>query len=190
MFNWKGYINTTKNKPPRQLLVRALKNIKNTETALDLGAGALNDSKYLLKQGFKRVIAVDSEENLELSNNIDKEYFTFEKIAIEDYNFSQNKFDLINAQFVLPFIKREKIVEVINSIKKSLKNDGIFLGQFFGIKDGWSNKSGVCVYTKKEIEEFLVNLDIVYFQEEERDRQTAMDGEKHWHIFHFIAKKL
>ncbi|HPT08200.1 MAG TPA: class I SAM-dependent methyltransferase [bacterium] len=189
MFNWKEYINTTKNKPPRQLLVQALKYVKDKEVALDLGAGALNESKYLLEHGFKKVIAIDNEENLELISKINNKNFIFKKTAIEDYNFSENKFNLINAQFVLPFIKKEKINEVVSNIKNSLKNNGIFVGQFFGKNDSWSNATGICVYTEKEIKKFLTNLDIIYFQEEEKDGQTAMDGEKHWHIFHFIAKK-
>ena len=189
MFDWKGYINTTKNKPPRQLLVQALEYIKNKEIALDLGAGALNESRYLLDCGFKKVIAVDNEENPDLINQINNKAFVFKKIAIGDYDFSENKFSLINAQFVLPFIKKEEIDQIINHIKDSLENGGVFVGQFFGAKDSWGNKPGICVYTEKEVKEFLANLDIIYFQEEEKDGQTAMDGEKHWHIFHFIAKK-
>lgn len=189
MFNWAGYINTTKNKLPRQLLVQALEYTKNREVALDLGAGALNESKYLLKSGFKKVIAVDNEENLDLISEIDNGAFSFKKTTIEDYNFSDDYYDLINAQFVLPFVKKEKIDTVINNIKSSLKKDGVFVGQFFGIKDGWHSRTGVCVNTEKEAKDLLSDLDIVYFQEEEKDGQTAMDGKKHWHIFHFIAKK-
>jgi SAM-dependent methyltransferase len=189
MFNWKGYINTTKNKPPRELLVRALGYLKDKEAALDLGAGALNESKYLLNNGFKKVIAVDKEENLDLINEINNKAFTFEKVAIEDYIFPKSTFSLINAQFILPFIKRDDIKRIINSISNSLKAEGIFVGQFFGIKDDWSSAPDIYAYTEKEVKEFLADLDITYFQEEEKDGQTAMDGEKHWHLFHFIAKK-
>ena len=189
MFNWKEYISTTKNKPPRQLLVQALEYLKDKEMALDLGAGALNESQYLLNCGFNKVIAIDSEEDLELINGINNNDFVFKKIAIEDYDFPKNSFNLINAQFVLPFIKRENINQVINNIKNSLINDGLFVGQFFGVNDSWGNKPGVSVYTENEVKGFLSNLDIIYFQEEEKVGQTAMDGEKHWHLFHFIAKK-
>jgi len=189
MFNWTGYINTTKNKLPRQLLVQALEHAKNREVALDLGAVALNESKYLLNFGFKKVIAIDNEENPDLISEINNNAFSFEKTTIEDYDFPNDCFDLINAQFVLPFVKKDKINKVIIGIKHSLKNDGIFVGQFFGIKDGWNNRAGVCIYTEKEVKDFLSNLDVIYFQEEEKDGQTAMDGEKHWHIFHFIAEK-
>jgi len=95
---------------------------------------------------------------------------------------------LINAQFVLPFIEKEKVGKVMASIKNSLKKEGIFVGQFFGLKDAWNNHAGICVYSKKEIEDLLSGLDIIYIQEEERDGQTALDGEKHWHIINFIAQ--
>lgn len=190
MFNWTGYINTTKNKLPRQLLVRALEYTKNREVALDLGAGALNESKYLLKSGFKKVIAVDNEEDSDLISEINHRAFSFENTTIEDYSFLNDYCDLINAQFVLPFVKKEKMDVVMRDIKNSLKKEGIFVGQFFGIKDSWNSLADVYVYTEEKVKNLLSGLDIIYFQEEEKDGRTAMDEEKHWHIFHFIAKKL
>lgn len=190
MLDWSEYINITKNKAPRDLLVRALGYVKNKEAALDLGAGALNDSKYLLNSGFKKVIAVDGEENSELLKEINNPAFIFKKEKIEDYNFPLNFFDLINAQFVLPFIKRNKIEDVLDNIKKSLTSGGIFTGQFFGVNDSWSSNPGVAAYSEKEIKNFLASLDIIYFQEEEKEGQTAVNGLKHWHLFHFIARKL
>ncbi len=59
---WANYYNATSSKPPSRLLMRALEYVRkgnNTLTALDLGAGALVDSKFLLDQGFI-VTAVDN----------------------------------------------------------------------------------------------------------------------------------
>jgi len=69
---WPQYIEKTKNKPPRRLLVQALGFVKNKNAALDLGAGAFNDTRYLLQAGFKKVIAVDREETVELMQEFDK----------------------------------------------------------------------------------------------------------------------
>lgn len=189
MPNWPAYINATKNKQPRQLLTQASKYLINKGAALDLGAGALNESKYILGLGFKEVVAIDKEENLGLINKINNSAFIFKKIKIEDYIFPTNYFNLVNAQFVLPFIAREKIGKVMENIKNSLTSGGLFVGQFFGAKDSWKNSPSVCVYTEREIRDLLLGLDIVYFQEEEKDGPTALGGEKHWDIFHFIAKK-
>lgn len=54
---WKEYFVNTKDKPPRALLVTALAYVNNRDAAIDLGSGALNDSMFLLKEGFKKVVA-------------------------------------------------------------------------------------------------------------------------------------
>ncbi len=58
---WNIYVKETKNRPPRPLLVKALSFVTERSTALDLGAGALTDTAYLVKQGFKHVVAVDQD---------------------------------------------------------------------------------------------------------------------------------
>lgn len=189
MSNWQQYINNTKNQSPQTLLVSALKFAKGKEAALDLGAGALNDSKYLQKVGFKKIYAVDTEESLELIKELDNKVFSFQKVAIEDYIFPLNFFDLVNVQFVLFFVRRDKMTRVINDIKKTLKPGGIFVGQFLGLNDSWSNNPAVCAYLRVDVEEFFSGLEIIYFQEEEKDGLTAMNQSKHWHIFHFIVRK-
>ena len=189
MANWLQYIDKTKHKPPRPLLVSALEYVNGKEAALDLGAGALNDSRYLLKFGFKKVTAIDSEENLELVKEIKSKKFNFIKIRIEDYIFTENVFDLVNAQFVLPFVKKEKMDSVILGIKKSLKTGGIFNGQFFGVNDSWCNLLNVTVYSREEVNHFLSNFGVISLKEEETEGQTALNGEKHWHLFNFIVRK-
>jgi len=189
MPDWPQYIDLTKNKPPRKLLVRALEYVREKETALDLGAGALNDSKYLVAAGFKTVIAVDIEKKLELSNGLDKNIFIFKQIKIEDYDFPVDYFNLINAQFVLPFIASKEIGRVLDDILKSLRRNGIFTGQFFGINDDWRDRDGISCYSKAEIMDFFSGFEIIDLQEGEKNDQTALGGLKHWHLFHFIVKK-
>lgn len=189
MFDWNQYIKQTKDKEPRQLLGDSMSFVKNKGVALDLGAGALNDSKYLLEQGFLKVIAVDQIENKEILNSITDKRLLFKKEDIKDFSFSQDKFDLINAQFVLFFLNKENIKKIFFEIKKALNKDGIFVGQLLGLRDGWSNFPGVTVLSKKEVEEFLSCFEIIHFLEEEKDKKTVDGSLKHWHIFHFIVKK-
>ena len=183
MPNWPEYIKQTENKSTRPLLVEALDYVSNKDTALDLGAGALNDSKYLILLGFK-VIAVDGEELVK----IDSDKFVFNKTKIEAYNFPENTFDLVSAQFVLPFIKREDISRILSDIKKSLKPEGIFTGQFFGDRDSWNKLAHVCVFNNEEVKELLNDFEEILIREEERDGKIASGETKHWHIFHFIVK--
>lgn len=195
MTDWLNYINVTRNKRPRQLLVQALPEVKERETALDLGSGALNDSRFLLSQGFAQVIAVDNAINetqafelLDVSDEL-LSHFKFINSTIENFVFSEAEYSLVNVQFVLPFINQEKLSEVLEKIKKSLKPGGIFVGQFFGIRDGWSGFSQVGVLTEEEARHRLNGLEIIHFEEEEKDGEAITKEAKHCHIFNFIVRK-
>jgi hypothetical protein len=51
---------------------------------------------------------------------------------------------------------------------------------------------------KKDWEEYYeitknkppTNMEVILLDEEEKDDKTANGTPKHWHVFHFIAKKL
>ena len=189
MLDWPRYIQETKNKPPRKLLLRAVDYVRVLNSALDLGAGALNESKYLLSRGFKEVLAVDLIKDDDLLKEIRAANFYFENTSLEEYGFSINRFDLVNAQYVLPFIAKQRLNKLLFDIRRSLKIGGIFLGQFFGVRDSWQNENGVFVYSKREIENFLGDYEKNYFEEEEKDGQTVVGVAKHWHIFHFIVRR-
>ncbi|MES2088352.1 MAG: class I SAM-dependent methyltransferase [Patescibacteria group bacterium] len=111
------------------------------DIAIDLGSGALNDSKYLLDQGFKHVIALDKEAVAkEIADGLPKEKFTYVISDFETYDFPVGTFDLANAQYSLPFIKPEAFETVFQKIISSVKKNGILVGQLFGNGDEWGNK--------------------------------------------------
>ena len=187
---WKDYFERTKGRPPRKLLVTALGFLKNRGQALDLGSGALNDSAYLVAEGFKHVTAVDKEPVAkEISEMLPKDVFNYVISSFEDFNFAKDTYDLINAQYALPFIDPKKFREVFAAIIDSLKTDGIFTGQFFGDRDEWKNDTAMTFVTRALAEEYIKDLTVLSFTEEERDKETALGELKHWHVFHFIVCK-
>lgn len=193
--DWLSYINITRTWRPRQVLIEALPYVAGRESALDLGSGALFDSRLLLSEGFQQVTAIDSaidetqaRELLGVSEEL-LSHFTFINSAIEDFIFPVNQYDLINAQFVLPFLERDNFDKVMINIKQSLKSGGIFVGQFLGHRDTWAEISRVSVFTEDESRQYLNGLEIIEFREEERNGHTATKVPKHWHIFHFITRK-
>jgi SAM-dependent methyltransferase len=187
---WTGYFEQTKNKPPRSLLVRALQFEVERNEAIDLGAGALNDSKYLLDQGFKHVTALDKDSIAkEIAERLPKEKFTYVISDFESYDFPASKFDLANAEYALPFIKPEAFEAVFRSIISSIKKNGILVGQLFGDRDEWKNDKNMNFHTLGEVKAILSNLEILYFEEEEKNKPTAAGKMKHWHVFHIIARK-
>lgn len=192
MDKWQKYVDGTKSKPPRKLLINAL-NICNPvlDNALDLGAGALNDTKFLIESGFKNVTAIDIEKYAEdVYIEWDNDKVTYIDSTFDNYEFPKNNFDLINAQYALPFNPKNTFNKNFEKLKGSLKQNGLFIGQFFGDRDDWNkNDEDMTFHTKNLALEAISDLDIILFQEEEKDEKTLDGNNKHWHIFNIIAKK-
>ena len=180
--NWSTYIQKTQNSSPRSLLLEALRYCPNAHTALDLGAGALNESRYLLQQGFT-VTAVDNEPSVaQIKGDVEVVLS-----SIEEYQFPYLSFDLIVALYVLPFLKKEVIPGVMANIITSLTQQGVFACQFFGANDDWH---GDCTtHTEVEIRALLRGMEIIKLEEQEYDQPTAAGKPKHWHVFEVIARK-
>jgi len=167
-------------------LLEALSYVENRYKALDLGVGALVESKYLLSQGFE-VIAVDQEKfSEELSNT----GFKFIQSSFKDYEFPKDAFDLITAQFSLPFNGKSDFKVLWSKIVVSLKSGGVFVGQLFGINDEWNvDGSELAFHSKEEVKELLTGLEVLKLEEVDKDGKLSNGNPKHWHVFHIIARK-
>jgi hypothetical protein len=187
---WSEYYSLTKNRPPSTLLVQALQYVQKRGVALDLGSGALKDSRFLIQSDFKKIIAVDKEDcPTDLLNSISSSRFIFIKSQFDEFDFTKYKYDLINAQYSLPFNSKDPFKQVWNSIKRSLESEGVFAGQFFGINDEWNLlETKMTFLTKGAVEKLFSDFEVLSFKEEEKDGVTANGQPKHWHLFHVIAK--
>ena len=91
--------------------------------ALDVGVGAGRDTAYLLRRGW-RVTALDSSpsaaEALErlAHSNLRVVVAAAQDLATSDY-------DLVNAQFSLPFIPREHFEATVRRLRDSLRGGGV-----------------------------------------------------------------
>lgn len=189
MNHWNIYYKKHINREVRSQLIKAVSYCINKNNALDLGSGTLIESKFLIQNGFKHVTAVDSSLETEKFKDGSKNLDLIIK-PFKQYKFSFNTFDLINAQFSLPFYGKENFDYFINKIIYSLKPGGIFTGQFFGIKDSWNTQnSNLVFHTKEEILNLFHELKILELIEEEKDDSSVNNPLKHWHIFNFIVKK-
>jgi len=191
MSDWDTYYKKHASRKPREQLVRAVSFCKDKYFALDLGAGTLVESAFLLESGFEKVTAVDnSPQTKSFAETFDAKRFTLVNSSFQDFDFKENQYDLVNAQYALPFHGLKDFSLFIQKIKNSLKSEGIFVGQFFGTKDEWNTSDTKLTFqTKEEVEELLSGLEIIEFSEEEKDGGTASGSQKHWHVFHFISRK-
>lgn len=181
MNDWNAYYKQVKSSP-RPLLVEALPYAKKGN-ALDLGAGSGGDSNLLKKQGYS-VVSIDSSSEV-------KHYLPEAIISkIEDFVFPVGEFQIVNAQYALPFVSPSKIDEVMRSVVASIAPRGIFVGQFFGPKDSWSANKEMNFQSEEWIHAVFSGFEIIKFQEEKKNGETAA-GESHfWHVFHIIAKRM
>jgi len=187
---WSDFFEKNKDAGPRLYLVNALQYFENKSRALDLGAGTLRDSKYLLAQGFEEVVAVDSEEQIRtFAEDIDNLEIIISRF--EDLNLKENSYDLINAQYSLPFMQKEFFLDFLDKIKLSLKDNGIFVGTFFGVNDSWnSNEYKTEIFnTKEELLGIFEGFEVIEFLEKEEDKPAVNEEIKHWHTFHITVKK-
>ena len=187
----KKYYEKTKLNKPSPLLSRIFINKYNEKIsgnkAIDLGCGAGNDTIFLLDKGFE-VTAIDSqpqvkeiiEERANTKDNLDIIIGDFSKIQLQ-------KADLINANMSLFFVK-ENFNIFIENMLKCVNTNGIFVGNFLGKEDDWSNIR--TTVEKKELLGFFKDFDILYYSEEKYFKDTALGENKFWHVYSVIAQKI
>ncbi|MBX4201332.1 class I SAM-dependent methyltransferase [Candidatus Saccharibacteria bacterium] len=188
---WDEYLRVTANNQANSTVIKAtnlLKSIKNL-TAIDIGCGAGRDSQYLLDKDFT-VVAIDY-------NPAVKEYLMKlrhqERLRIvisEIEAFSFGSYNLVNASFSLPFVTKNKFNGVFRSIRRSVKVDGVFAGQLFGVNDEWNTPgSNINFHTRDEVYMLFEDYKKVDIKETNKDGQAAVGQPKHWHYFDIVAQK-
>lgn len=106
---------------------------------LDIGCGRGGNSIFLADKGFDVTCADSDKEVIEEIKKIHPQINAINQDILE-FNFLEEKYDLILALNVLNFFDLENIKEIIQRIIKSLKKDGLFYMQAFSINDPLYNK--------------------------------------------------
>ena len=182
------FLKNTKNKPPSKLLVEALPFVSyTTGRALDLGCGAFKDSMFLLEQGFI-VDAVDNAENV-AALAPQHNGLTFYHQSFSEFTFNEGQYDLINAQFSLPFTPPNTFTEVWDKVVSSLPLGGVFAGQLFGPEDGFADRPEMTFLDRQAVESLFTSFMVRTFVESKRTSKTATGHDKFWHIFDVIGSK-
>lgn len=187
--NWDEYYQKRKGQPGRETLLNSLRLFKKekfTGTAYDLGCGAGNDTKIMLKNGWK-VIAIDaSPEILKYVLPLINKYPDNLSIQIKPFHeIKWKKVDFVNASLSLPFSQKKYFNEVWRNVISSIKKGGRFAGHFFGDREAWK----LVRISKDKLLKMFKDFDMEMFEEVEKD-ENSMSGEyKHFHYFKIVAKK-
>ena len=181
---------------PRTTLVEALRRFDEEGSrerfAVDLGCGTGGDTVELLRRGWQ-VLAVDGQAEaidrlraLELAEN---ERSRLETRVSRFETAEWPSADLVNASFALPFCPPDDFPAVWERIEQSLHPGGRFSGHLFGDRDEWSDEDDMTFQTRAEAAALLSRLEVELFDEVEEDGSTAVGEQKHWHLFHVVARR-
>ena len=195
--SWEDYYKKTGHRPPRDTLIYALDRFEgelkpsDRHFAVDLGCGNGRDTIELLRRSW-RVLAVDAEEDaiigltsrndLPADCELETQVARFEEMILP-------KVDLINSSFALPLIDPPHFPELWDQLLESVRSGGRISCQLYGDRDSWVGRPGITFFTRSGIDALLDPLDVEYFREEEDDSVTPRGHQKHWHIFHLVARR-
>ncbi|MEL6384384.1 MAG: class I SAM-dependent methyltransferase [Cyanobacteria bacterium J06626_18] len=195
---WLDYYEAVVDRPPRETLIKALdrfdtQSLSNPPSkagfAVDLGCGNGRDTAELLRRNW-RVLAVDGNSEaiaqLRQRSDINRTYLETRVQSFETLTLPP-QVDLINASFCLPFCPPSYFAEMWEEIVTALRPGGRFCGQLFGDRDSFATHPDITYHTRYHVEELLTPFDIELLEEEEHPGKTALDEEKHWHLFHIVA---
>ena len=200
---WLRYLEATRGREPRPLLLRALDRLalpKAGGRALELGAGAGNDTLALLQAGWE-VVAVDATEpTLEaaraLARDAGREHrLTTRHLRFEELQLDPGAFDLVHAAYALPFCDPAHFDRLWTDLCAAIKPGGMFAGQLFGDRDQWVREpledvdGPLTFLSRKEVEQRIAGFEILELEEEERNRPTTRGDLKDWHLFHLLLRR-
>lgn len=176
----------------RNSLLNRLDDLKQLSggAALDLGAGAGNDSVWMLEHGYA-VTALDKDASKLRANEALKDKATIIERSWDEFAFTPNSLNLIVAQNTFPFLSREKAERVIADAISALQSGGFICYTLFGPKDAWAYKENMHFVPYEDAIAFAEQFPIeIFFRSSEVGYGTTMSGDmKFWEIHRIILKK-
>ena len=140
---------------------------------------------------FAHVTALDGEPIAQqIADTLPAHRFTYAISRFEDFAFPPAEYDLLNAQYALPFIRPDQFDRVLAALLASLKPGALFTGQLFGNRDDWAGTPTLTFHTRAAAEALRAPLTLLSFREEDDPNGQTLNGKaKHWHLFHFLARR-
>ncbi|MBN8994133.1 MAG: class I SAM-dependent methyltransferase [Rhizobiales bacterium] len=177
--------------PPNTLATEAVAALgAERGRALDLGAGALADSRLLLRAGFA-VTAVDCDpHSAALAGEVDDPDFTFVAADIRDVAIAPGAYRLILALHLLPMFERAEVDVLVPRIVAGLVPGGVLATTFFGTRDGWAGRRPKMTFLSRPgIEALFADLEPLSLAERSYDGTDATGRPKRWQVFRCLFRK-
>ena len=183
---WSEYFASMLDKPLHPIFRQIDSWLPSQGKALELGAGVGHGVVHLVELGLN-VTAIDAEpEAVRIirerapSANVIESRFEDVEIPVETY-------DVVIAGFSFFFLNQVEFSDFWPRLLRSMKPGCVFAAEFLGLKDNWV-KQGYLGHEYAEVRCLLQPFEILYWEEAERDGKTSQGSDKHWHVYHVVAR--
>jgi SAM-dependent methyltransferase len=158
--------------------------------ALDLGAGPLNDTRFLLRAGFT-VDAVDWDwHSFSLASALNDARLNFIHADMRNVLFTADSYALVVAINVLPFLPRADLPRIVSSITDALSEGGVLCCSVLGLDDSWAQqKPWMTFFSRAEFHDLFSQLRPIVASERKYDAMDALGEPKRWHIMRCLFRK-
>lgn len=175
---------------PNALVVEALGVLGGVRgRALDLGAGPLNDTRFLLELGFS-VEAVDTDPcTLALAAAWRHPRLRVVHADVRDVPVAAGAYSFMVAIHVLPFLPEADVRRVAAAMAGGLAAGGVLCCTFFGPEDAWAGRPGRTFLRASEAGALFPRLEPVVLREDRYDGVDARDAPKHWHVVRCVFRR-
>lgn len=192
MGRWQAYHEMV-GEEPNPMIIRAIRWHlgEYRSAALDLGAGNFRDSKYLLAQGFGRVVAVDSSDE---SLPFWTPEIEFYQQSIETFEPPRNVFDFACACNVFFFLFEADVVRTVRKVREALHPGGVFVFNVLGPKDDWVTQgSAKSWFSRESVKGLCEGFQTLLLNEIDAPNgavnRNGVLVPKYWHTFRLILRK-
>lgn len=190
---WAEYYDEHEGREPREMLLEVLDAFGAGEerSAVDLGCGSGIDTLAMLRRGW-RVFAIDAEEEAiervrrRVPGTLSSRLTTVVS-RVEDIDLPTGV-DLVWASFSLFFCRPGAFGDVWGRIHAAIAPEGRFAGELLGDRDTWAPEDDISAFTRDQAVALFDGFEVERFDEEEEDGRATSE-EKHWHLFHAVARK-
>lgn len=185
---WPEYFAATVDLPPHPFFDLLDSYLPADGKAIDLGCGPGRGTLRLLSRGLSVTATDVSADALEMLRSKLPSNAPVEIICAPFQDLDLAEYDVVVACFSLFFLPPAEFEAFWPRVCAAVRPGGIFAGQFLGVNDDWRDR-GYTLHDKAAALNLLTEFDILHFEEEEKDGDTAVGARKHWHVFHVIARK-
>jgi SAM-dependent methyltransferase len=173
------------------LVVQAVSRLgRSTGTAFDIGAGSLNNTRYLLSAGFA-VDAVDPDPHtLALAAELHDPRLHIRCADVRDIPIAEGRFHIIVATRILHLLPRNDVNTLLRKLVRGLGDGGILCATFLGVRDSWAwTPWRATILQWDEVFALTSGLELIRHEERETDGLTVFGEYKHWHMLQCLLRK-